>query len=672
MPEISAFAAPEIEWAALAPLLIVLGTGVVGVLVEAFVPDRARRMTQIVLTLVALAGALVAVGVLWGMLQQSLSAGLGEEATLDPEVLGGTLFLTPFALGAQGIIVILAFLGVLVVADRTSTGEDAFAPTAAAVPGTHYEDLAREAGLRQTEIFPLLLFAAGGMMLFASTDDLIVMFIALEVLSLPLYVLCATARRRRLLSQEAAAKYFLLGAFASALFIFGVALIYGFGGTVIRIMRESGVPLPPGEHFVGVRLVDISTAAQQVAQTGGLPEGMTTLYLAGVVLVVVGLLFKVGAVPFHAWTPDVYTGAPTPITGFMAAATKAAAVVALVQVLWKAGAGMPPEVLEQLQLAVVVIAVLTMAVGTVVGAVQTDVKRLLAYSSIAHAGFLVTGAVGFATLVDGGAIISIRRTAEGNVFAGEVIQGILFYLVAYGVATVGAFGVVTLVRERSADGVVLGEATDLAAWRGLGRRAPWLTAAFALFLLSMAGIPLTAGFVAKFGVFSAAVAAGYWWLAVVGVLASVVAVAFYVRVIVIMVMTPSNEDAAAEAAAERVGDTGTVVTTPAGGVGRGRGEVAAPAEATGVASGKASSPTDGPRPSGEVEATTSGGGIAVVTVFGEEHEEAAETAATDAVVVGSRGPAAVAIALCAAATLLLGLFPSPLLDLAEQATRYVP
>src|SRR5690606_2767965 len=134
--------------------------------------------------------------------------------------------------GAQGIVVVLAFLGVLVVADRTSTGEDAFAPTASAVPGTPYEDLARKAGLQQTEIYPLLLFAAGGMMLFSSTDDLIVMFIALEMLSLPLYVLCATARRRRILSQEAAAKYFLLGAFASALFVFGVALIYGFGGSV--------------------------------------------------------------------------------------------------------------------------------------------------------------------------------------------------------------------------------------------------------------------------------------------------------------------------------------------------------------------------------------------------------------------------------------------------------
>ncbi|RPF22952.1 NADH-quinone oxidoreductase subunit NuoN [Myceligenerans xiligouense] len=663
MVDITAFAAPEIEWAALAPLLIVLGTGVVGVLVEAFVPDRARRTTQIVLTLVALAGALVAVGLLWGRLQQTLTGAADDEAALNPEVLGGTLFLTPFALGAQGIIVILAFLGVLVVADRTSSGEDAFAPTAAAVPGTHYEDLAREAGLRQTEIYPLLLFAAGGMMLFASTDDLIVMFIALEVLSLPLYVMCATARRRRLLSQEAAAKYFLLGAFASALFIFGVALIYGFGGTVIGLLTQGGTAPPVGERFVGVRLADVSTAAQQVAQTGGLPEGMTTLYLAGVVLVVVGLLFKVGAVPFHAWTPDVYTGAPTPITGFMAAATKAAAVVALVQVLWRAGFGMPPHVIEQLQLAVVVIAVLTMAVGTVVGAVQTDVKRLLAYSSIAHAGFLVTGVVGFATLVDGGAVVSVSQAGGVVTYAGDVIPGILFYLVAYGVATVGAFAVVTLVRDRSADGVLLGEATDLAAWRGLGRRAPWLTAAFSLFLLSMAGIPLTAGFVAKFGVFSAAVSAGYWWLAVVGVLASVVAVAFYVRVIVIMVMTPSNDDMSAAARAAAADRGGAGDTTGAAAEAHGDRATGAVTPAAGDLGGRRT----------DVEgAAVQESSVATVTVFGEEHEEAAETTVADAVVVGSRGPAAVAITLCALATLLLGLFPSPVLELAEQATRFAP
>ncbi|MGI5189384.1 NADH-quinone oxidoreductase subunit NuoN [Promicromonospora sp. CA-289599] len=592
----SEFVAPEIDWLALAPLLVVLGAGVVGVLIEAFVPAKARRVTQIVLTLAALAGGFVFIAILWPQI-----------AVQPVQVVGGSLTLTPFALGAQGIIAVLAFLGVLVVADRTATGQDAFAPAASAVPGTSYEDLARRSGLEQTEIYPLLLFATGGMMLFASTDDLIVMFIALEVLSLPLYVLCATARRRRLLSQEAAAKYFLLGAFASALFIFGVALIYGFAGTV--------------------RLLEI----REMVRQGALPlEGMSVLLVAGVLLVVVGLLFKVGAVPFHAWTPDVYTGAPTPITGFMAACTKVAAVAALVEVLYRVTIGVQavdPQIMRQLQIVIVVVAVLTMAVGTVIGSVQTDVKRLLAYSSIAHAGFLLVGIAGFNP---------------------QVQSSTLFYLLAYGIATIGAFGVVTLVRERRItpssgedngpvddDGVVLGEATEIAQWAGLGRKAPWLTAAFALFLLSMAGIPLTAGFIAKFGAFTGATTGGLWWLAVLGVLASVVAVAFYLRLLVVMVFQRAEDEPAESQVA-------LVETAP------------------------------GTEP-GEAEVSAGGGavtgGTAAATLTKVQVTTAQRVVVT---VVRSRGPAAVAIAVCAIATVILGVFPSPVLSLVEQASKFVP
>lgn len=583
------FVPPEIDWLALAPLIVVLGAGVVGILVEAFVPARARRTTQIVLALAALAGGLAFVAVLW------------PQIVAQPvQVVGGSVTLTPFALAAQGIVAVLAFLGVLVVADRTSTGQDAFAPTASAVPGTSYEDLARRAGLVQTEIYPLLLFATGGMMLFASTDDLVVMFIALEVLSLPLYVLCATARRRRLLSQEAAAKYFLLGAFASALFIFGVALIYGFAGTV--------------------RLLQI---AQQV-QGGMLPlEGMSVLLVAGVLLVTVGLLFKVGAVPFHAWTPDVYTGAPTPVTGFMAACTKAAAVVALVQVLYRTSIGVQavdPQILRQLQVVIVVVAIATMVVGAVVGSVQSDVKRLLAYSSIAHAGFLLVGIAGFNA---------------------QVQASTLFYLLAYGLSTVGAFAVVTLVRERRVasgsrsgedngpvadDGVVLGEATEIAQWAGLGRKAPWLTAAFGIFLLSMAGIPLTAGFVAKFGAFSGAVTGGLWWLAVLGVLASIVTVAFYLRLLVVMVFRRADD----ETVPEQVPDAEDLDAS----------------ETAGASGGTA--------PAALATAQVTAAQRVVVTV------------------ARSRGPAAVAVAVCAVATVILGVFPSPVLDLVEQASKFVP
>lgn len=597
------FVVPLIDWAALAPLLVVLGTGVAGVLVEAFVPDSVRRTVQVVLTLAALAGALVLVAVRWPVV-----VGTAESAGVSDVLVGGTVMVTPFALALQGTIVLLAFLGVLVVADRTSTGQDAFAPTAAAVPGTSYEDLARRAGLQQTEIYPLLLFATGGMMLFVGTDDLLMMFVALEVLSLPLYVLCATARRRRLLSQEAAAKYFLLGAFASALFIFGVALIYGFAGTVrLEVLRGN-------------------------LASGAAPlEGMTVLLVGGVLLVLVGLLFKLGAVPFHAWTPDVYTGAPTPVTGFMAACTKVAAAGAIVKVLYTVVVSVPMEVANDLRVVVVTVAVATMVVGTVAGAVQTDVKRLLAYSSIAHAGFLLVAVAGY---------------------TGFSVRAVVFYLVAYGVATIGAFGVVTLVRETrltgsadgsaepagaggevADDGVVLGEATHLSQWAGLGRKAPWLTAAFALFLLSMAGIPLTAGFVAKFTAFSAAVSGDLTWLAVVGVLASVVAVFFYVRVIVLMVFTPAPD---AEVIRRLSGE---------------------------VAPGVAPAPGTTVEVADEVAETT-GGGVATAT-----RTEAARTVVT---VVGSRGPAAVAVAICAAATILLGLLPGPVLELAGQAIKFVP
>ncbi len=580
------FVAPVIDWAAVSPVLVVLAAGVLGVLLEAFLPDRVRRPTQLVLALGALAGALVAVGLLWERVQEG-----------SVVVVNGAYVLTPFGLGVQGVVAVCALLGVLVVADRTTTGQDAFAPAAAAVPGTVYEDETRRAGLQQTEIFPLLLFATGGMLLFPATDDLVVMFVALEVLSLPLYVLCATARRRRLLSQEAAFKYFLLGAFASALFIFGVALVYGFSGSV-RL-----------ENVVAV------LAEPSVSPLGTMPG----LVVVGLLLVMAGLLFKIGAAPFHAWTPDVYQGAPTPITGFMAACTKAAAVGALVRVVFTLAAGLDDGARHDVEVALWVVAILTMLIGTVAGAVQTDIKRLLAYSSIAHAGFLLVGTVG---LDEAGS------------------RALVFYLLAYGLATVGAFAVVTLVREQTVtrgpgegaatdEGVVLGEATRLAQWAGIGRRAPWLAAAFCLFLLSMAGIPLTAGFIAKFGVFSAAVEAGAWPLALLGVLASAVSVFFYVRIIVLMVLTPPADDEPV------AGET----------------EPGAATAGDGVAAGAA----DG---SGGVTATLTGTATRTVVVR------------TVVTVVGSRGPAAVAIALCAVGVLLLGVFPAGALDLAGQASQF--
>jgi NADH-quinone oxidoreductase subunit N len=299
------------------------------------------------------------------------------------------------------------------------------------------------------------------------------------VLSLPLYLLCGLARRRRLLSQEAAMKYFLLGAFASAFFLYGAALLYGFAGSI---------------SFSG-----IASALET-------ESGVDGLLLAGTALLAVGLLFKIGAAPFHLWTPDVYQGAPTAITGFMAACTKIAAVGALLRVFYVAlGASR-----WDWQPMIWVVAIITMLVGAILALTQTDIKRMLAYSSIAHAGFLLVGFVG------------LRDQIEANTSA------VLFYLATYGFATVGAFAAVTLVRDAS------GEATHLSRWAGLGRRSPLLGAVMALFLLAFAGIPLTSGFMGKWAVFSAAWQGGAWPLVLVGVLASVIAAFFYIRVIVLM------------------------------------------------------------------------------------------------------------------------------------------
>lgn len=469
------FTTPSISYASLSPMLVVFGAALVGVLVEAFVPRHARWATQVGVTVVALVAAVVAVVLVAVLRDPVVTAGI-EGA--------GSVVVDAPALFFQGAVLVLALVSVLVMADRTVDDGGHFAPQASAVPGSDHEAAARRGGLVQSEIFPLVLFSVGGMMLFPAADDLLTMFVGLEVFSLPLYLLCATARRRRLLSQEASLKYFLLGAFSSAFFLYGAAMLYGFSGSV--------------------RLPDIAAAASGTGVTGR--DG---LLLLGAAMLVVGLFFKIGAAPFHLWTPDVYQGAPTPVTAFMATCTKVAAFGALLRVVYVA----LPDLEWDWTPVLWGVAILTMVVGAVIAIVQTDVKRMLAYSSIAHAGFLLTG------------VISMNR---------DGVSGVMFYLVAYGFATVGAFAVVTLVRDADADGVPGGEATHLAQWAGLGRSHPVTAAAFTVFLLAFTGIPLTSGFIGKFAVFSAAVAHGGWVLALIGVLASCVAAFFYVRVIVLM------------------------------------------------------------------------------------------------------------------------------------------
>jgi len=479
----AAFQPAQIDYVAILPLLIVVGAAVVGVLVEAFVARERRHSIQVAIAVVGLLAA--AVSIIFAAGHHGLTMGLSDGST------GRQLFALAIdgpALFMQGAIVLMGILGVLTMSERFGgVGPDAFTPSGASTPGSPYETAAARAGALTSEVFPLTLFAIFGMMLFPTTNDLIGMFVALEVLSLPLYILTGLARRRRLLSQEASLKYFLLGAFSSAFFLFGTALLYGYAGSV----------------YLG----DLSKAVASG------PIAMNGLLLPGAFLVFVGLLFKVGAVPFHAWTPDVYQGAPTTVTGFMAACTKAAAFGAILRLAY---VGLDTARWEWTN-ALVIVALLTMVVGAVLSVTQTDMKRLLAYSSIAHAGFILVG------------VLAFDQTA---------ISAVLFYLVAYGFATIAAFAIVSLVRQNGA------EATHLSQWAGLGRRYPVVGAAFAFLMLAFAGIPLTSGFVSKFAVFSAAVDSGATGtvLAVVGVLCSAITVFVYARVIVLMFFSEAPDE----------------------------------------------------------------------------------------------------------------------------------
>ncbi len=452
--------APVLNYALLAPMLIVLGGALIAVLVEAFVGRTHRAAIQLTITLGALFLSLFQ---LWGIRDKSSTTAAIGSVVIDK----AGIFL-------QGTIVFLAIIAVLLVADQEN-----FVSKASAVPGSAEEAEAIQTGDQQTEIFPLFLFAVAGMMLFTVASDLITLFVALEVFSLPLYLLAGLSRRRRLLSQEAALKYFLLGAYSSAFFLFGAAFLYGFSGTV---------------SIAGIADAISASAANDV------------FMLLGIVFVAVGLLFKISAVPFHAWTPDVYQGAPTLITGFMAACTKVAAFGAILRIFYVGLSGAYSE----WRPIITAIAVITMVFGSVVAIAQRDIKRMLAYSSIAHAGFLMTG------------LVALNK---------DGLAASLFYLFAYGIATIAAFGIISLIRDSA------GEVTDLNQWVGLGKRSPLIASAFAFLLLTFAGIPLTGGFVGKFAIFSAAYQSGNIGVVVVGVLSSAIAAFFYIRVIIMMFFT---------------------------------------------------------------------------------------------------------------------------------------
>ena len=435
---------PEIAWRALAPELALVGGGILTLLIDAFRP-HVRRTVLAFWTLV--------------------SVGLASWFTFDLKdtravVMQGTLAVDGVALFGKMILLATCAMAVLI--------------------SYHYLSHRR---IHRGEYYPLILFATAGMTLLAAANDLLLVFLALELLSLCLYVLAGFARRDAA-SQEGALKYFLLGAFSSAFLLYGIAIVYGATNT-------TNVSL-------------ISAAA------GGTSPRLMFFAMA---LLAVGFGFKVAAVPFHMWTPDVYQGAPTSVTGFMAAGTKAAGFIALLRVFLVALGPLQWDWRPVLW----IVAVLTMSVGAVVAITQTDVKRLLAYSAIAHAGYVLIGVV--------------AANPEGT-------AGALFYLLVYAFMTLGAFATIIASAPGGRERLHLNE------WTGLGQQHPVFAGVMTLFLLSLAGIPPTAGFMGKFFVFKAAVDAGETGLVVVGVLTSIIAAFFYLRVIVAMwLQEPAPGDA---------------------------------------------------------------------------------------------------------------------------------
>ncbi len=443
---------PTRDFVALLPIAILATGGLLLLLSEVFLTS-VRRGYQSVLTLVvSVLAALVAA------LSAPAGAIFGGQATVDTF----STFITVIVCGGVALSALL------------SAG------------WLHARDSERG------EYYALTLFAASGMALVGMAADLLVAFVAIEIMSLSTYSLTAYVRRGRR-PAEAAFKYMILGAVSSALLLYGSSLIYGATGTTLF------------------------SALRGAASSGSM------LKLGGLGLVAAGLAFKIGAVPFHAWVPDVYEGAPTPVTAFMAAGVKAAAFALLARLFLSAQGG-PGAADLSFQNVLSVLAVLTMIAGNLLALPQRSVKRMLAYSSIGHAGYLLVG------------VISAR--ADGS--RAMALAGVLFYLAAYTATVIGAFAVVGALEQRGRGDAEPDKAWDLARFSGLARRRPALAFAMTVFLLSLAGVPPTAGFVAKMYLFQAAVGAQLYGLAVVGVLSSILGAFYYLRVVVHMYMQPAE------------------------------------------------------------------------------------------------------------------------------------
>ena len=453
---------PPIDWAGLLPVLLPAGGALVLLMVRSLVPSRLlSAVLDAVWTFAAAAAGLVAVIVLWQ--RDAIIVAFGGQLVMDRMA----LFVAAMVLGSVALV----------------------APT--------LPRYCQRVGVASAELCVLMMLAAAGAVVMAGAADLIVLFLGLETMSIAAYVMAAL-NLRRLESLEAGLKYFVLGAFSTAFLLFGIALVYGATGTTNLAGIASYL-----DTFIVLR---------------------DQMLLAGVALLLVGLGFKVAAAPFHAWAPDTYTGAPTPVTAFMASAVKAAGFAALIRVLVEA----LPMRAGDWRPAVFALACATLAVGSVLAAVQSDAKRVLAYSSISHAGFILVG---------------VQAASDSGVAA------VLFYLAAYAVIAVGSFTVVAVLSGRRDD------RTGLNTLAGLGTRRPALALGLTILLLAQAGVPFTSGFVAKFSVIAAAVEAHSYWLAVVAMVTAVVAAFAYLRLVVAMYFRDASDEAetAAEASKPAIG-----------------------------------------------------------------------------------------------------------------------
>ncbi len=431
------------------PLVVMVIWAVILVLIDLWIPKKSKGITA------ALAVVGMAVALLLCLRQFSTPA---EAFSGMVQVDGFAIFLDVIFLGGGIISVGLAF------------------------------DYLRRMNIERGEFYSLIMISTSGMMLMTYAEDLIIVFLALELLSIPLYVLAGFARLQAE-SEESALKYFLLGAFSSGFVLYGIALVFGATG------------------FTSLPDIVASVANKTVQMP---------LFLAGSALLLVGFGFKAAFVPFHMWTPDVYHGAPTPVTAFMSIGAKAAGFAALMRVF----VTVFPSLAVDLTPVLWTLAAITMIVGNVIALAQTNIKRLLAYSSIAHAGYMAMAFVSY-----GNSEVVVNS-----------ISGMLFYLVAYSLTTLGAWAVVIALEKPGMKGL------DLTDYAGLGRKYPFLGAAMTIFMLSYTGIPLTLGFWGKVYLFGTAIQGGFIWLAVIGLLASLVSAYYYLRVIVMMYMKPGDPE----------------------------------------------------------------------------------------------------------------------------------